>query len=113
MADDLNVAAALDALFSFVNRIERILAPAGLSPQGKETVLKALQGVDEILGILSLEAPHVDREILSMVDRREAARKDKNWKQADRIRDELNRRGVEILDTPNGPVWKRSQDREF
>ncbi len=113
MADDLNVAAALAALFSFVNRIERLMAPAGLSPEGKETVLKALEGVDEILGILSLEAPPVDREILSLVDRREAARKDKNWKEADRIRDELNTRGIEILDTPNGPVWKRSQGREF
>jgi cysteinyl-tRNA synthetase len=108
MADDLNIAAALAALFSFVNRIERLMAPAGLSSGGKETVLGALESVDEILGILNLEAPPVDREIRSLVDGREAARKGRNWKEADRIRDELKRRGIDILDTPNGPVWKRS-----
>jgi len=110
MADDLNVAAALAALFSFVNRIERLMAPAGLSAQGKETVLSALESVDEILGILDLEAPPVDLEIRSLIERREAARKDKNWDEADRIREELKRRGIEILDTPNGPVWKGSQN---
>ncbi|HDR14679.1 MAG TPA: cysteine synthase [Desulfobacteraceae bacterium] len=112
MADDLNIAAALAALFSFVNRVERIMASEGLSGQGRQTVLNALEGVDEILGILSLEPPPVDREIRSLVERRETARKDKNWKEADRIREELNRRGIEILDTSNGPVWKRSRDQD-
>jgi cysteinyl-tRNA synthetase len=88
------------------------MAPLGLSVKGKRTVLNALESVNEILGILDLEPPAVDREIQALVDRREAARKDKNWREADRLRDELKRHGIEILDTPSGPVWKKSRGVE-
>ncbi len=112
MDDDLNVAAGLAALFSFINRAERLMAPLGLSVKGKRTVLNALESVNEILGILDLEPPAVDGEIQALVDQREAARKDKNWREADRMRDELKRHGIEILDTPSGPVWKKSRDSD-
>ena len=47
------------------------------------------------------------QEIQALVDARTAAKKAKNFAEADRIRDELSARGVVIVDTPAGPTWHR------
>ena len=46
-------------------------------------------------------------EIEALIARRAGAKKDKNWAEADRIRDVLKAMGVEIKDTPAGVEWKR------
>ena len=48
-----------------------------------------------------------DPEIDALVQRRAQANKDKNWAEADAIRDQLKAMGIEVTDTPQGPVWKR------
>lgn len=48
-----------------------------------------------------------DAEIDALVAQRTQARKDKNWAEADRIRDELNARGIVLTDTPEGVKWSR------
>lgn len=48
-----------------------------------------------------------DKEIDELVKQRTQARKDKNWAEADRIRDELNARGITVVDTPDGVKWHR------
>ena len=48
-----------------------------------------------------------DAEIDALVAQRTQARKDKNWAEADRIRDELNARGIVLTDTPDGVKWSR------
>ena len=48
-----------------------------------------------------------DPEIDAMLLARAEAKKAKNWAEADRIRDELKSRGIEIIDTPQGAKWKR------
>ena len=55
------------------------------------------------------EAPATeeDAEIDALVAQRTQARKDKNWAEADRIRDELNARGIVLTDTPEGVKWSR------
>mgnify|MGYP006992086967 CR=1 FL=1 len=53
------------------------------------------------------EAANADPEIDALVAARTAAKKEKNWAEADRIRDELKARGIEIIDTPQGAKWKR------
>jgi cysteinyl-tRNA synthetase len=67
--------------------------------------------VHELAGVLGIElradAPEVDGEIDALVEAREQARRDKNWGEADRIRDELTQRGIVIEDTPRGPEWRR------
>ena len=46
-------------------------------------------------------------EIDALIAARAAAKKEKNWAEADRVRDELKARGIEIIDTPQGTKWKR------
>ena len=53
------------------------------------------------------EAANADPEIDALVAARTEAKKAKNWAEADRIRDELKARGIEIIDTPQGAKWRR------
>ena len=81
------------------------------------TKLAALADFDYVLGLNLIEAAQkfrdaqpkdeVDPEIDALVAARTAAKKEKNWAEADRIRDELKARGIEIIDTPQGAKWKR------
>ena len=53
------------------------------------------------------EAASADPEIDALVAQRTEAKKAKNWAEADRIRDELKARGIEIIDTPQGAKWRK------
>ena len=53
------------------------------------------------------EAANADPEIDALVAMRTEAKKAKNWAEADRIRDELKARGIEIIDTPQGAKWRK------
>ena len=53
------------------------------------------------------EAANADPEIDALVAERTAAKKAKNWAEADRIRDLLKERGIEIIDTPQGAKWRK------
>ena len=53
------------------------------------------------------EAASADPEIDALVAARTQAKKDKNFAEADRIRDELKARGIEIIDTPQGAKWRK------
>ena len=52
-------------------------------------------------------AASADPEIDALVAARTEAKKSKNWAEADRIRDELKARGIEIIDTPQGAKWRK------
>ena len=83
------------------------------------TKLAALADFDYVLGLDLLAAAEKyraaqpkeeyesDPEIDALVAARAEAKKAKNWAEADRIRDELKERGIEIIDTPQGAKWKR------
>lgn len=53
------------------------------------------------------EASPEDPEIDALVAQRTQAKKEKNWAEADRIRDELKSRGITVIDTPQGAKWRR------
>jgi cysteinyl-tRNA synthetase len=69
-------------------------------------ILTALGNINEVLGIMDFEALVADGEIRMLIDKREAARKISNWKEADSYRSQLAKRGVDVLDTPQGVVWR-------
>lgn len=54
------------------------------------------------------EEENLDADIDAMIEARQAARKAKNWAEADRIRDELKAMGIILEDTPQGVKWKRA-----
>jgi cysteinyl-tRNA synthetase len=56
----------------------------------------------------SAEKGTLDSEIEELIEKRQQARKDKNWKLADEIRDTLKEKGIVLEDTPAGVKWKRA-----
>jgi cysteinyl-tRNA synthetase len=106
MDDDFDTPAALAEMFRLVTD-----ANASLDIGLRETGAMQFATVRELAAVLGIElrgeAPEEDAEIDALVEQREQARRDKNWAEADRIRDELAVRGIVIEDTPRGPEWRR------
>ncbi len=88
MDDDLDIGTAIASLFDFVREINNLLDDGKVSKQEAADVGGLMMGLDEVLGVIGRveveEALPTDVEVL--VQKREAARKAKNWKEADAIR---------------------------
>ena len=106
MEDDLNTADAITALFELARDINSNLnAQTKPSKELCEFALQLYGELADVLGLLYTEKDNdLDDEIQALIDRRTQARKDKNWAEADRIRDELKAKGITIKDTPNGTI---------
>jgi cysteinyl-tRNA synthetase len=105
--DDLNISAAWGAVFEWVRETNRRLAEGSLIATDAVSALSAWEKIDSVLGIgatVEMEAPP---EIVALLEARLAARKAKDFKRADAIRDELKAKGWVIEDTPKGPKLKK------
>jgi cysteinyl-tRNA synthetase len=121
MADDLNTAQALAAVFELVRDTNIAMESGKLGSADAEAMRKAMVGFDEIFALLKDEdaarlhaigfgqkAEEIsEAEIEELIARRLAARKKKNFAESDRIRDELTKQGVILEDTRDGMRWKR------
>ena len=108
MDDDLNTADAISAVFELVKDINtKVITDA----PSKELVEYATNLFDELTGVLGLvynrKTESLDDEIEKLIEARTQARKDRNWAEADRIRDELKAQGIVLEDTPQGVKWHR------
>ncbi len=102
MDDDLNTADAISAVFELVKDINTAIA-GGCSREFAEKALALLTELTGVLGLLIQEPKvEIEPEIQALIDARQAARKAKNWAEADRIRDELAAKGYQLKDTPQG-----------
>lgn len=108
MEDDLNTADAIAALFDLTRDINTYIA-AGAE---KKTLTYGVELFDKLADILGLlytrsEDNSLDAEVEALIQARAQARKDKNWAEADRIRDELKAMGITLKDTANGVEWHK------
>ncbi|MFT9076717.1 cysteine--tRNA ligase [Ethanoligenens sp.] len=106
MDDDLNTADALSVLFELVKEINTRLA-GGQATVGWLQGASALFGTFcEVLGLLyERKEQTIDSDVEALIEQRQQARKAKDFKTADSIRDELSARGIELKDTPQGVKW--------
>jgi cysteinyl-tRNA synthetase len=107
LADDLNISGALGALFRLVRETHVALDKRELPGDSRGELREALGWFDSALGILERPSVEADEEIDDLVRRRDEARASKDFAEADRIRDELAAKGIQLEDTPQGTVWKR------
>ncbi|MHC2994257.1 MAG: cysteine--tRNA ligase [Candidatus Atribacteria bacterium] len=113
MDDDFNTPVALSRLFGFAREVNIYLNSPGLK---NKLVLQEIyefyqEFAGQILGILKeveLEESF-EQEIEDLIKEREEARKAKNWKKSDQIRDELREKGVLLEDTPEGVRWRKNK----
>lgn len=102
LANDLAINQALSALFDFVRETNSRLDTKALSTEEKKEALQLFHTFDSILDLLKPEEEELPTEVSALVQAREEARKNKNWKESDRLREELRLRGYLIEDTARG-----------
>jgi cysteinyl-tRNA synthetase len=108
MDDDFNTADAISVIFELVKFINTN-TDENSSKEYVESLLKQLTTLADICGlILERKEEILDQEIEDMIAARQAARKEKNFKLADEIRDTLLQKGIILEDTREGVKWKRA-----
>ena len=109
MDDDLNTADGLAALFELARDINTYVA----EPRSKAPLEAAARAFDEITGVLGIlynrREADLDAEIEALIQKRQEARKARDFAAADAIRDELKARNIILEDTPQGVKWHLAQ----
>jgi cysteinyl-tRNA synthetase len=107
LADDLNISAAWGAVFDWVRETNKRLADNSMTAAEVGAALAAWEKVDAVLGIGTRAEAEAPAEIQALAEERVAAKKAKDFKRADAIRDEVKAKGWAIEDTPKGPKLKK------
>lgn len=118
LSDDLNISVALAVVDEMLQHANEHLDRNPKDKAFKRETYANLSLLNEVLGI-GLEDPFVwfqqgidDRtkaEIEALIAKRDKAKKEKDFATADTIRDQLTHMGIQIMDTPQGTLWEKSQ----
>ena len=108
MDDDLNISVALGALFDFVRDVNALLDAGVVSVKEADAVYAVMQGFDAVLGVIGEveREESLPKEAEALIQKREEARKAKDWAAADALRMRLREMGVVVEDTPQGVRWR-------
>jgi cysteinyl-tRNA synthetase len=109
LADDLNISVALAALFDMVREINSLCDQGQMGSDDAQKVLSMMKKFDSVLGVLTFEAAQeeIPQDLQEAFEKRLQARKEKDWKLADELRDYIANKGYIIEDTPNGARLKK------
>jgi cysteinyl-tRNA synthetase len=105
--DDLNISGALGNLFDSIRITNTQIAHNLLSSEEARCILEMWQRIDQALGFGMPVKSGIPAEVQALVEQRQAARKAKNFKRSDEIRDQLAKLGWTVEDTAKGPRAKR------
>ncbi len=110
LADDLNISQSLAALFDFVRDMNGLCDAAQVSKKEANEALELMKRLNTVLALFSFEndEPIISQDLQEAFERRLQARKEKNWKLADELRDYIHSKGYMIEDTPQGARLKKS-----
>ncbi len=109
MDDDFNTADAVSVIFELVRDVNAAVSPASDPTRALAAGCRDIfMELSDVLGIPFGEEKSLDAAIEEKIAARQAARKAKNWAEADRIRDELKAEGIILEDTPQGVKWHKA-----
>ncbi len=114
LADDLNISVALAALFELVRDINALCDENKVGEMGAQTILKYLEEVDQVLGILPLipSSHFLSSKLKELLSLRQKARESGKWSLADSCRNQIFTEGYFIEDTPTGPRLKKRRPHD-
>lgn len=105
MDDDLNISNALAVIFDFVKKVNTLIMKDKIGKKDADDILKLMKEFDAVLGVIDFEGEKVPEEIKKLVKERDKARKAKDWEKADKLREEIKKKGYEVKDTKDGAVF--------
>jgi cysteinyl-tRNA synthetase len=111
LADDLNISAALAAVFELVRDLNTRLASRSLSTADARRGAATIRELDGVLGVLEEVPAAVDAPLLELLEARAAARAARDWARSDELREALAEAGVTVEDTADGQRWRRATVR--
>jgi len=102
--DDLNISEALAVVFNFMNEVNKIK----ISKSDSRKVIDLMKKFNEVLGVIDFDKKEdVSEVVKKLIEQRDKARAEKDWATADKIRDELKKKGIELIDSKEGTKWKK------
>lgn len=108
LEDDLNTADAISIIFDLVRELNTLLTAENPS---KDTLLRAKSTLNELCNVINIACADknndLDSEIEELIEKRQQARKNKDFALSDKIRDDLLALGIVLKDTPQGVTWSR------
>lgn len=108
MDDDLNTADGIAALFELTKDINTHILSKKVSKNVCEQAVRIFDELCDVLGLLyNRKSNDLSDDIEALIEKRETARKNKDWATADQIRDDLKARGIILKDTPQGVTWTK------
>jgi cysteinyl-tRNA synthetase len=109
LADDLNISLAMSFLFDLIREVNTLFDQGMIGQKEAQNTITLLEKMDKILGFIPLEeeTESAPEEVLQAFDKRNQARAEKNWKEADFFRNLILDKGYAIEDTEHGPILKK------
>lgn len=111
LADDLNISMALAALFELVRKVNILCDEKKINKIQAEEIISLLKKFDTVLGVMHFEKSidKISNELQMILNKRDEARRNKDWKLSDQLRDEILKKGYLIEDSPSGSRLKKRE----
>lgn len=106
--DDLNISGALAALFELIRDVNKLADGKNFLAGDIPGVHAAIRKMDRVFGIAVFPEDSVSEDVESWIEKRNEARRKKDFKAADEIRQKLLQQGIVLEDTPSGTRWKKA-----
>jgi cysteinyl-tRNA synthetase len=109
LSEDINISVALASLFDMVREVNGLIDQGKIGKKDAAKVIEFLEEIDRVLGVLPLQAQEIDipQELQDALEKRQTARREKNWAMADHYRDFILSKGYTIEDTSVGARLKK------
>ncbi len=105
--DDLNISAALGFLFESIRQTNRAMDQNEMDATSASAWLEWWTRINTVLDLEAAVAATVPEEVVQLAQQRENARREKNWKRSDELRERISALGWEVRDTKDGPKLTR------
>jgi cysteinyl-tRNA synthetase len=112
MNNDFNTPLALTHLFALAKETNQLISKDKVSQKLADKIIETLRELGAVFGILEeeIETAKIPKELEKLAEEREEARKRKDWKRADVIREEIRKMGFIVEDTAEGPRCRKVKD---